>query len=158
MLNRIFKIGLLGFFYLVIASSFFSCQKAENTIAVILVKDANNNPVDDARVVLHTSPLKKSLFDYGDEIEDDYDRDLDELVESERDLLYNELTSETSDIVEADWTDGNGRAEFNFPLNMTLNISVLKLDGNAERFGAAVISVESEKTTTKTVRILDYND
>ncbi len=53
MLNKILKSVLLGVFALVLTSSITSCQKAKDTIGVIIVKDINGNTVAGAKVVLH---------------------------------------------------------------------------------------------------------
>ena len=153
MLNRIFKPVLLGVFALVITTTLTSCQKAKDTIGVVIVKDGSGNPVSHARVVLHGTPLKQPLYEYNPE---DYtDMSLDILVKSNIDIAVSSI-GQYSDVFEADWTDGNGRAEFTFPLPMILNVSVLKIDGNDEYLGANIINIKKEETTTQTVKLLNY--
>mgnify|MGYP006241803413 FL=1 len=153
MLNRIFKPVLLGVFALVITTTLTSCQKAKDTIGVVIVKDGSGNPVSHARVVLHGNPLKQPLYEYNPE---DYtDMSLDILVKSNIDIAVSSI-GQYSDVFEADWTDGNGRVEFTFPLPMILNVSVLKIDGNDEYLGANIINIKKEETTTQTVKLLNY--
>ena len=151
MLNRIFKTILLGVFALVITTTFTSCKKEKETIAVIIVKDGSGNPVNLARVILHANQLKQSLFTFNP---DNYSS-LDNLVKANLDTVYSS-TGQNSDLFRAEWTDNNGRAEFTFPLEMILNVSVLKIDGNDEYLGADVINIQKEKTTTQVVKLLNY--
>lgn len=157
MLNKISNTLLLTSFFL-ISITFFSCKKEKSTVGVVIVRDGSGNPVKNARVVLHANPLKQPIYFYQLEIDEDgeYDRDLDELVEEEMDTIYNPYTGETSDIFVAEWTDGGGRAEFNLPLEMILNISVLKVSGNNEYLAQNVINIEKGKTVTQNVRLLNY--
>ena len=153
MLNRIFKTILLGVFALVITTTFTSCKKEKDTIAVIIVKDGSGNPVPNARVILHANNLKNSLFNYDP---DNYtNRSLDILVKANLDTLYSS-TGQNTDVFEGDWTDNNGRVEFTLPLEMILNVSVLKIDGNDEYLGANIINAKKEKTTTQVVKLLTY--
>ena len=151
MLNRIFKTILLGVFALVITTTFTSCKKEKDTIAVIIVEDGSGIAVPNARVVLHASPLKESLYSYDP---DDYNN-LDLLVKANLDSVFSQ-TGQISNVFKADWTDNNGRAEFTLPLEMILNISVLKIAGNDEYLGVNVINIEKEKTTTQVVKLLNY--
>ena len=153
MLNRIFKTILLGVFALVITTTFTSCKKEKDTIAVIIVKDGSGIAVSNARVILHANQLKESLFTYNP---DNYtDRSLDILVKANLDTLYSS-TGQNSDIFKGDWTDNNGRAEFTLPLGMILNVSVLKIQGNDEYLGANIINIQKEETTTQIVKLLNY--
>ena len=153
MLNRIFKTTLLGLFALVITTTFTSCKKEKDTIAVIIVKDGSGIAVSNARVILHANQLKESLFTYNP---DNYtDRSLDILVKANLDTLYSS-TGQNSDIFKGDWTDNNGRAEFTLPLGMILNVSVLKIQGNDEYLGANIINIQKEETTTQIVKLLNY--
>jgi len=153
MLNRIFKTILLGVFALVITTTFTSCKKEKETVAVIIVQDGSGSTVADARVILHANALKQSLYTYDP---DDYpNRSLDLLVKANLDTFYSQ-TGQNSDIFKADWTDDNGRAEFTLPLEMILNVSVLKTDGNDEFLGANIINIQKEKTTTEIVKLLNY--
>jgi len=153
MLNRIFKTILLGVFALVITTTFTSCKKEKDTIAVIIVQDGSGNTVPSARVIIHANQLKESLYTYNPE---NYtNRSLDLLVKANLDTLYSP-TGQNSDIFKAEWTDNNGRAEFTLPLEMILNISVLLIDGNDEYLGANMINIQKEKTTTQVVKLLNY--
>jgi len=153
MLNRIFKTILLGVFALVITTTFTSCKKEKDTIAVIIVKDGSGIAVSNARVILHANQLKESLFTYNP---DNYtDKSLDILVKANLDTLYSS-TGQNSDIFKGDWTDNNGRAEFTLPLGMILNVSVLKIQGNDEYLGANIINIQKEETTTQIVKLLNY--
>ena len=153
MLNRIFKTILLGVFSLVITTTFTSCKKEKDTIAVIIVQDGSGNVVPHARVILHANRLKQPLHTYDP---NNYtNRSLDLLVKANLDTLYSP-TGQNSDIFRAEWTDENGRAEFTLPLEMILNVSVLKIDGNDEFLGANVINIQKEQTTTQVVKLLNY--
>ena len=153
MLNRIFKTTLLGLFSLVITTTFTSCKKEKYTLGVIIVKDGSGIAVPNARVVLHANPLDTSLYSYDP---NDYaNSSLDILVRANLDTLYSS-TGQNSDIFVADWTDDNGRAEFTLPLEMILNVSVLKIVGNDEHLGANIINVKKEKTTSQVVKLLTY--
>jgi hypothetical protein len=134
-------------------TTFTSCKKEKDTIAVIIVKDGSGIIVPNARVVLHANQLKQRLFTYDP---DDYTNgSLDLLVKANLDTLYSP-TGQNSDIFRGEWTDNNGRAEFTLPLEMILNVSVLKIDGNDEYLGANVINIQKEKTTTQVVKLLNY--
>ena len=157
MLNRIFKTILLGVFALVITTTFTSCKKEKETIAVIIVKSSSGITVPNARVILHANKLKQSLYAYNP---DDYTNgSLDLLVIDNLDTLYSS-TGQNSDIFKAEWTDDNGRAEFTLPLEIILNVSVLKigegLDGNNEYLGLNVINITEGETTIQVVRLLNY--
>ena len=151
MLNRIFKNILLGVFALVITTTFISCKKEKDTIAVIIVNDGSGNTVPNARVILHAIQLEQSLYSYD---ADNYSS-LDNLVKSNLDTSYSS-TGQYSDIFKAEWTDDNGRTEFTLPLEMILNVSVLKIDGNDEYLGVNVINIQKEKMTTQIVKLLNY--
>ena len=153
MLNRIFKTILLGIFALVITTTFTSCKKEKETIAVVIVQDGSGNVVPQARVILHANELKESLYTYDP---DDYaNRSLDLLVKDNLDTTYSS-TGQYSNLFKAESTDNNGRVEFTLPLEMILNVSVLKVDGNDEFLGANVINIQKEQTTTQVVKLLNY--
>tara|TARA_B110000211_G_scaffold206127_1_gene240877 strand:- start:1303 stop:1812 length:510 start_codon:yes stop_codon:yes gene_type:complete len=118
------------------------------TKAVIIVKDGSGNPVHQARVILHANQLKQPLFTYDP---DNYSS-LDALVKANLDTIYSP-TGQNSDLFKGDWTDNNGRAEFTLPLEMILNVSVLKIDGNDEYLGANIILLTEGVTVTKIVEI-----
>ena len=53
MLNKIFKALILGFVLLAITITLNSCQKAKDTIGIVIVKNSNGNTVAGATVTLH---------------------------------------------------------------------------------------------------------
>jgi len=126
-----------------------------NTNAVIIVEDGSGNAVSQARVILHSNPLKNILYSY----DPDCYSSLDNLVKSNLDTVYSS-SGQNSDIFRGDWTDNNGRAEFTIPLEIILNVSVLKigegLDGNNEYLGLNVINITEGETTIQVVRLLNY--
>ena len=124
MLNRIFKPLILGVFALVISSTFISCQKAKDTIGIIIVKDTNNNTIPGATVTLH--------------------RDGE---------ISQQNTTTNPDLRKTNITDANGRAEFTYELEAIFQVDVEKIDGNNIYTGANVIRLEREKTVTQTVEI-----
>ena len=154
MLNRIFKTILLGVFALVITTTFTSCKKEKDTIAVIIVKDNRGHPVHNTRVVLHANPLKHRITSDKPQYDpDNYpDQSLDLLVKANLDTVYSP-TGQISNVFKADWTDNNGRAEFTLPLEMILNVSVLKIDGNYFFLGENVITIKKDKTTQQVIEL-----
>ena len=134
-----------------ITTTFTSCKKEKDTIAVIIVKDGSGIAVPNARVIVHANPLKESLETYDP---NNYSS-LDNLVKANLDSIFSQ-TGQLSNVFEADWTDDNGRAQFTLPIEMILNISVLKIAGNDEYLGVNVINIEKEKTTTQVVKLLNY--
>ena len=123
------------------------------TKALIIIKDSSGIAVPNARVVLHSRTLKEPLYNYNP---DNYtNRSLDLLVKANLDSIFSQ-TGQLSNVFEADWTDDNGRAQFTLPIEMILNISVLKIAGNDEYLGVNVINIEKEKTTTQVVKLLNY--
>ena len=101
MLNRIFKTVLLGVFALVITTTFTSCKKEKETIAVIIVKDVNGNVVPEVLVKLSPEPI---LSPSG------------ELPEPS--------------LTKTNYTDANGRAQFTYELEAILNIEATITIGN----------------------------
>ena len=125
MLNRIFKTVLLGTFALVISTTFIACEKANDTIGIIIVKDSNGNTVSGATVVCYPDTAARS---------------------PQGNIAKPELRK-------TDVTDANGRAEFTYELNVTLDVAVEKIDGNNIYTGSNVISLSKEKTVTQVVEI-----
>ena len=124
MLNKILKPVLLGVFALVLTSSITSCQKAKDTIGVIIVKDINGNTVAGATVVLH------------------------------QDGMTSPQGEDTNPAIKKDdVTDANGRAEFTYELEAILNVDVVKTEGNNVYTGSNIIRLLKEKTVTKVVEI-----
>jgi len=124
MLNKILKSVLLGVFALVLTSSITSCQKAKDTIGVIIVKDINGNTVAGATVVLH------------------------------QDGMTSPQGEDTNPAIKKDdVTDANGRAEFTYELEAILNVDVVKTEGNNVYTGSNIIRLLKEKTVTKVVEI-----
>tara|TARA_B100001540_G_C15233321_1_gene384931 strand:- start:20 stop:418 length:399 start_codon:yes stop_codon:yes gene_type:complete len=131
MLNKIFKTLILGFISLIILTTFTSCEKAKDTIGVIIVQDFSGNMVSGATVVLHqdeaTGPLGQNPNENPDE------------------LPYT--------IRKTDITDANGRAEFTYTLEAILQVDVEKIQGNDTLRGSNIIRMIKEKTVTQVVEI-----
>jgi hypothetical protein len=125
MLNRIFKPVILITLVISTVLTIGSCQKAKDTVGVIVVKDSNGNLVSGATVVLH----------------------LDSLAENQQGNFYN------SNLRKTDITDASGRAEFTYELEAIFQVSVTKTQGNNTLTGSNVIRLLKEKTVTQEVRI-----
>ena len=125
MLNRIFKPVILATLVISTVLTIGSCQKAKDTVGVIVVKDSNGNLVSGATVVLH----------------------LDSLAENQQGNFYN------SNLRKTDITDASGRAEFTYELEAIFQVSVTKTQGNNTLTGSNVIRLLKEKTVTQEVRI-----
>ena len=125
MLNRIFKTILLGVFALVITTTFTSCEKEKDTIAVIIVKDTNGNVVSGAQVELSPNQSINSVS--------------------------GELPN--SDLNKINTTDANGRVQFNYDLESILNVKATITIDNDEYEGVNIIRLLRGKTTTKVVEI-----
>ena len=124
MLNRIFKTLILGVFVLGISTTFISCQKAKDTIGIVIVKDANGNTVAGATVALHQ----------------------DGLINSQGSSVRPELRKTNK-------TDVNGRAEFTYELEAIFQVDAEKIDGNNIYTGSNIIRLLKEKTVTQVVEI-----
>ena len=124
MLNRIFKTAILGAFTLVLLTTLASCQKAKDTIGVIIVKDFNGNTVSGATVILHQDGA-----------------------------ISQEGNTTNPDLRKQDITDANGRAEFTYELEAIFQVEVEKIDGNNVYYGSSVIRLLKEKTVTLVVEI-----
>ena len=125
MLNKNFKPVILITLILFTVFGIGSCQKAKDTIGVVVVKDSNGNLISGATVVLH----------------------LDSLAENQQGNFYNPNLRKT------DITDASGRAEFTYDLEAIFQISVQKTQGNNTLTGSNVIRLLKEKTVTQEVRI-----
>ena len=125
MLNRIFKPVILVTLVISTVLTIGSCQKAKDTVGIIVVKDSNGNLVSGATVVLH----------------------LDSLAENQQGNFYN------SNLRKTDITDASGRAEFTYELEAIFQVSVTKTQGNNTLTGSNVIRLLKEKTITQEVRI-----
>ena len=125
MLNRIFKPAILITLVVSTILSISSCQKAKDTVGVIIVKDSNGNLVSGATVVLH----------------------LDSLSENQQGNFYNPSLRKT------DITDVNGRAEFTYELEGIFQVSVQKTQGNNTLTGDNIIRFLKEKTVTQIIEI-----
>ena len=124
MLNKIFKTVILVVLAAVFFTPLMSCQKAKDTIGIIIVKDVEGNNVAGAKVVLHQ----------------------DGAVSSQGQNPISELRKK-------DITDANGRAEFTYPLEAILQVDVQKQEGNNTYTGTNVIRLLKEKTVTQIVEI-----
>tara|TARA_B100001250_G_C19752952_1_gene768682 strand:+ start:998 stop:1375 length:378 start_codon:yes stop_codon:yes gene_type:complete len=124
MLNRIFKILILGFFSVVIITSFSSCEKEKKTIGIIIVKDFNGNTVSGATVTLHQDGA-----------------------------ISPQGNSTEPSLKKTDVTDANGRAEFTYELEAIFQVDAEKIDGNNIYSGSKIIRLLREKTVTEVVEI-----
>ena len=124
MLNRIFKTVLLGTLALVISTTFIACEKAKDTIGIIIVKDSNGNTVSGATVVLHQDGV-----------------------------ISPQGNSSNPELRKTDVTDANGRAEFTYELEAIFQVDVEKIDGNNIYNGSNIIRLLKEKTVTQVVEI-----
>ena len=104
--------------------SLSSCQKAKDTIGVIIVKNTNGNTVSGAEVTLHQD-----------------------------DAISHQGSATNPDLKKTDVTDENGRAEFTYELEAILQVEVEKIDGNYIYTGSNVIRLLKEKTVTVVVEI-----
>ena len=125
MLNKTFKPVILITLILFTVFGIGSCQKAKDTIGVVVVKDSNGNLISGATVVLH----------------------LDSLAENQQGNFYN------SNLRKTDITDASGRAEFTYDLEAIFQVSVQKTQGNNTLTGSSVIRLLKEKKVTQEVRI-----
>ena len=124
MLNRIFKTVLLGVFALVITTTFTSCKKEKETIAVIIVKNTSGNVVSGVTVVL--SP-KQILSPNGEP--------------------PNPFLSKSN------VTDANGSVQFTYELEAILNVKATKKIANDNFEGKNIIRLLKGKTITKVIEI-----
>ena len=124
MLNRILKPLILGVLALVISSVFISCEKAKDTIGIIIVKNTSGETIPGATVTLHRDGA-----------------------------ISQQNTTTNPDLRKTNTTDANGRAEFTYELEAIFQVDVAKTDGNNTYTGTNVIRLEREKTVTQTVEI-----
>lgn len=124
MLNRISKTGITWVFALAILMSFASCEKAKDTIGIIIVKDSDGNTVSGATVVLHQDGL-----------------------------ISQQGSSTLTELRKTDVTDANGRAEFTYALEAIFQVDVEKIDGNSVYTGSNIIRLLKEKTVIQVVEI-----
>ena len=124
MLNRIFKTVLLGSLALVISTTFIACEKANDTIGIIIVKYSNGDTVSGATVVLHQDGV-----------------------------ISPQGNSSNPELRKIDVTDANGRAEFTYELEAIFQVDVEKIDGNNIYNGSNIIRLLKEKTVTQVVEI-----
>ena len=124
MLNKIFKTLILGVFSLAVTTSLTSCQKAKDTVGVIIVKNSNGNIVSGATVTLH------------------------------QDGAISQQGNDTNpNLKKTNITDVNGRAEFTYELEAIFKVDVEKIDGNNIYTGSNVIRLLKEKTVTQVIEI-----
>ena len=124
MQNINFKSALISFLIAFFIISFSSCEKAKDTIGVIIVKDSNGNTVSQATVVLHQDG---SISQQG--------------------------SATNPDLRKIDKTDANGRAEFTYDLEAIFQVDVEKIDGNNVYTGSNIIRLLKEKTVTQVIEI-----
>ena len=125
MLNRIFKTILLGVFSLVITTTFTSCKKEKDTLAVIIVQDTDGNTVSGATVELYPTQSINPV--------------------SGQTPLY--------ELNKNDITDANGRVQFNYDLEVILNIKATITIGNEYYEKYDIIRLLRGKQTTKVIQI-----
>ena len=124
MLNKIFKALILGFVLLAITITLNSCQKAKDTIGIVIVKNSNGNTVAGATVTLH------------------------------QDGAISQQGNDTNpNLRKTNITDMNGRAEFTYELEAIFKVEVEKIDGNNIYTGSNVIRLLKEKTVTQVIEI-----
>ena len=124
MLNKIFKLGLIGVFALVIMTTVTSCQKEKETIGIIIVKDSDGDLVSNAEVTLSPDQAISSGGEYPN-----------------------------PDLTKTNETDANGEARFTYELEAILNVEVVKESGNSTYTGVNIIRLLKGKTITKVVEI-----
>jgi len=124
MLNRIFKTVLLGVFALVITTTFTSCKKEKETIAVIIVKNTSGNVMSEVTVKLYPEPIFSP---------------------------NGQLPS--SELTKTNITDANGRAQFTYELESILNVKATVTIDNDDFEGNNIIRLLKGKTTTKVIEI-----
>ena len=124
MLNKIFKTAILILSLLLFSIINTSCEKNKSTIGIVIVKDANNQTVEGATVVLHN----------------------DGLISTQGSTPLSQLRKEAK-------TDENGIAEFLYEFEAILKVDVEKITGNDTLKGSNVIRLLKEKTVTQVVEI-----
>ena len=124
MLNKIFKLGLIGVFALVIMTTVTSCQKEKETIGIIIVKDSDGDLVSNAEGTLSPDQAISSGGEYP-----------------------------SPDLTKTNETDANGEARFTYELEAILNVEVVKESGNSTYTGVNIIRLLKGKTITKVVEI-----
>ena len=124
MLNKIFKTLILGCVLMAITTTLNSCQKAKDTIGIVIVKNSSGNTVAGATVTLH------------------------------QDGAISQQGNDTNpNLRKTNITDVNGRAEFTYELEAIFKVEVEKIDGNNIYTGSNVIRLLKEKTVTQVIEI-----
>ena len=106
-------------------STFTSCEKEKDTIAVIIVKDTNGNVVSGVKVEVYPNQT---------------------INPSSGELPI-------SDLRKVNTTDANGKAQFTYELELILNVKSTKKIDNDDYEGVNIIRLLTGKTTTKVVEI-----
>ena len=125
MVNKIFKSVLIGVFALTIITTLASCEKEEETIAVIIVKNSSGAVVPNASVTLFPDPTPSPTTGF-----------------------YPDPS-----LTKTNPTDANGRVEFTYELEAILNISATKTEGNTTYTGVNIIRLLRGKSVTQVVEI-----
>tara|TARA_B100001758_G_C18402330_1_gene609768 strand:+ start:1373 stop:1747 length:375 start_codon:yes stop_codon:yes gene_type:complete len=123
MLNKIFKLTILGFVILT-ALSIVSCEKEKETIGVIIVKKVDGSVFPNATVTLHQ----------------------DGLISQQGQAVSNDIRSSAE-------TDENGRAQFVYENEAVLNVEVVATEANNQLTGASIIRLLRGKTVIIDVEI-----
>ena len=124
MLNKIFKLGLIGVFALAMMVVATSCQKEKETIGIIIVKDSDGDLVSNAEVTLSPGQTISSGGEYPN-----------------------------PDLTKTNETDANGEAQFTYELEAILDVEVIKESENSTYTGVSIIRLLKGKTIRQTVEI-----
>lgn len=125
MLNKIFRTIILGFFSLVLVTTFTSCKKEKDIVAIITVKDSSGNLVSGATVTLYPAPVHS---------------------QTSGDLPNSSLTK-------SNVTDANGKVQFTYELEAILNVEATKTILPNTYTGKNIIRLLKGKTVEKTIEI-----
>lgn len=123
MLNKNFKIQLLGTLLFTVLLVFSSCQKEADTLAVIIVKNSYGQTIQGAEVTL------------------------------DQEWTSTQGNNLDPNLKQVKLTDDNGRAEFTYKLEAILNVTVVKQSNNNVLTGSNVIRLLRGKTVSKTIEI-----
>ena len=124
MLNKNFKIQLLGTLLFAVLLVFGSCKKEADTLAVIIVKNSAGHIVSNASVKLSPDSIRSPGGLWPD-----------------------------PSLTKINKTDVNGQVEFTYELEVILNIDVTKVEGNSIYTGTNIIRLLRGKVITKEVEI-----
>ena len=119
-------IFILAAFFIFFTATLVSCSKENDpTIGVIIVKDYENNLINQANVTLS----------------------IDE------DLRSNQGAYPESSLNRTEQTDAQGRVEFTYDLEAIFDVTVVKYSGNDTLIGQNTIALIRGETITQIVRV-----